>query len=627
MRAMMKKYKLLMLLVVIGVIFTACTKINFSFQDKNWEVLSVEITENSNGMKRTLNDFESDEVLKKLYDLEFQRARASKQNEDAKFILNLNIIDSSNEGETIDIISEDTISYEGDIYKASNGTFDLEFLQDLFCVESKYNDVNSLEGITLTTEQEIYANEVESIKLEFNNKRSNQFTFGKEINLEVEEDGIWYQVFPSGDLAWNDIGIILNGNSTMEEVISLSAYNNYLMNGHYRFVKSVYMQEEEKTSAYVLAAEFYVKGEVTGDENAEVENAKEENTKENIKGEVAEEENIKDKSIEKNTNEKNTEEVKENLDKQSEDFYLELDSNEYIYDLSLDSQEIFYTVYNNTGKTASYVAVPKLERKTENGWEEVNCTTGFCGTPDSLEDKRRGSIDLSWFSDLTEGNYRLSYNVNKSSYKSVTVSDEFTLKTKLNNETIIDESDRNKIKFAKPVIYLYPETEMNIQVKLDLKGELFVSYPDYVDGWKVTAKPDGTIMNSRDGLEYSYLFWEAITQNEFDMSKGFVVSGKDTKDFLQEKLSYLGLTPKEYNEFIVYWLPLMQNNAYNLITFQDKSYTDSAKLSISPEPDSILRVFMVYKPLNHWIDIEEQELQTFERTGFSVIEWGGTQID
>ncbi len=36
------------------------------------------------------------------------------------------------------------------------------------------------------------------------------------------------------------------------------------------------------------------------------------------------------------------------------------------------------------------------------------------------------------------------------------------------------------------------------------------------------------------------------------MSKGFVVKGKDTTKFLEEKLSYFGLNDKECNEFIIY---------------------------------------------------------------------------
>jgi len=40
----------------------------------------------------------------------------------------------------------------------------------------------------------------------------------------------------------------------------------------------------------------------------------------------------------------------------------------------------------------------------------------------------------------------------------------------------------------------------------------------------------------------------------------------------------------------------------------------------------MLRVFMAYKPLEKAVNIPEQELARFERTGFSVIEWGGTAV-
>ena len=84
---------------------------------------------------------------------------------------------------------------------------------------------------------------------------------------------------------------------------------------------------------------------------------------------------------------------------------------------------------------------------------------------------------------------------------------------------------------------------------------------------------------------------------DYDFSKGFCVAGADTADFLREKLAEIGLTPREYNEFIVYWLPKMQDNPYNLISFQSEAYTDAAKLDIDPTPDSVLRVFMAWKPL------------------------------
>ncbi len=176
----------------------------------------------------------------------------------------------------------------------------------------------------------------------------------------------------------------------------------------------------------------------------------------------------------------------------------------------------------------------------------------------------------------------------------------------------------------KPVIYLYPQEEMQVSVNLDLNGEFLFTYPAYNDGWNVTAYPDGTIIS--DGNEYSYLFWEGELNTRYDFSEGFVVRGEDTEAFLVEKLQYLGLTPKEYNEFIVFWLPQMVNNNYNLITFQDDLYTVNAALEISPQPDSIQRVFMAYKALEERVEIPPQELVPFVRSGFTVIEWGGTEV-
>ena len=180
--------------------------------------------------------------------------------------------------------------------------------------------------------------------------------------------------------------------------------------------------------------------------------------------------------------------------------------------------------------------------------------------------------------------------------------------------------------YRKPVIYLYPEETTDISVELDYDGKLTVTYPAYNEGWKVTAEPDGTLTNNADGREYSYLFWEGEGYGEMDFSEGFVVKGEDTVSFLQDKLSAMGMTPKEYNEFIVYWLPYMQDNAYNLISFQWENYEESAKLNITPEPDHILRVFMAFKAIDKPVVVPEQKLPVLEREGFTVVEWGGTEV-
>ena len=177
----------------------------------------------------------------------------------------------------------------------------------------------------------------------------------------------------------------------------------------------------------------------------------------------------------------------------------------------------------------------------------------------------------------------------------------------------------------KPVIYLYPETETRVTVKLDLSGELTCAYPAYDGGWTVTAAPDGTLTDEH-GRTYNYLYWEGEVANGFDFSKGFCVAGSDTAAFLEDALDRLGLTRREANEFLVYWLPRMQDNPYNLIAFQQEAYTESAKLTVSPRPDSVLRVFMAWKPLARPVDIPAQILPGFERRGFTLVEWGGAEV-
>ncbi len=177
----------------------------------------------------------------------------------------------------------------------------------------------------------------------------------------------------------------------------------------------------------------------------------------------------------------------------------------------------------------------------------------------------------------------------------------------------------------KPVVYLYPERETDVTVNMELNGQLTCTYPAYKDGWRVKAKPDGTLTDL-SGKEYNYLYWEGDIFTEYDFSKGFCVSGEDTAEFLEIALEKLGLNRREANEFIVYWLPLMQNNPYNIIAFQAEAYTDAAVLKVSPAPDTEIRVFMTWKASDFFTQIQPQQLTAPERKGFTLVEWGGAEI-
>ncbi len=191
---------------------------------------------------------------------------------------------------------------------------------------------------------------------------------------------------------------------------------------------------------------------------------------------------------------------------------------------------------------------------------------------------------------------------------------------------IFDEDGNWILYTGKPVIYLYPTAPTDITVTLQFDGQMTYTYPAYHDGWHVTAYPGGRLINKGDQSEHYYLFWEGVSPHRWNMDTGFVVAGQDTEAFLRDKLAYMGLTPREYNDFITWWIPKMQNNAYNLIHFSSvEEYGQVARLGISPAPDSLLRIHMAWKPLAAPIDISPQTLSPFIRQGFTAVEWGGTQ--
>ena len=185
----------------------------------------------------------------------------------------------------------------------------------------------------------------------------------------------------------------------------------------------------------------------------------------------------------------------------------------------------------------------------------------------------------------------------------------------------------SRAKAAAPVIYLYPETETEVNVRLELNGELTTSYPAYNDanGWNVTAYPDGTLID-KEGREYLFLYWEGEISIIPDLSSGFCVRGEDTAEFLEQALKQLGLTDAEADTFIMYWLPQMEGNSYNVISFQTSAYENVVSHYVTPEPDTVITVNMLWYPSNIPVSIEPQDLEGLnpaERRGFTVVEWGG----
>lgn len=184
---------------------------------------------------------------------------------------------------------------------------------------------------------------------------------------------------------------------------------------------------------------------------------------------------------------------------------------------------------------------------------------------------------------------------------------------------------------AKPVIYLYPEQETKVNVQLSFNGTLTSTYPTLPpEGWTVTAQPDGTLTDE-EGRSYRYLFWEGVADVDWKQDSGFLVKAEDAHEFLEESLTQLGLNELEQNDFITYWLPKLEKNGESFVTFAAEQYTDNAILTVTPQPDSVLRVQMLISKVDDsnraaFQKLLEQELPRFEREGFVLVEWGGTDL-
>ena len=184
---------------------------------------------------------------------------------------------------------------------------------------------------------------------------------------------------------------------------------------------------------------------------------------------------------------------------------------------------------------------------------------------------------------------------------------------------------------AKPVIYLYPEQETKVNVQLTFNGTLTSTYPTLPpEGWTVTAQPDGTLTDE-EGRSYRYLFWEGVADVDWKQDSGFLVKAEDAREFLEQSLTQLGLNELEQNDFITYWLPKLEKNGESFVTFAAEQYTDNAVLTVTPQPDSVLRVQMLISKVDDsnraaFQKLLEQELPRFEREGFVLVEWGGTDL-
>jgi len=171
---------------------------------------------------------------------------------------------------------------------------------------------------------------------------------------------------------------------------------------------------------------------------------------------------------------------------------------------------------------------------------------------------------------------------------------------------------------AAPNLYLYPTSHTQVKVSLSFPqgGSVIESIPDYGTGWDVLVSPEGIIDNTFD-----YLFYEASLPPNVTTSEGWMLDGAHLDASLRELLERVGFVGREVQDFLDYWVPILEGSPYYAVYPQDPEKL--VTLHISPAPEKILRALWFIRPLNHTINIvEPTPPEPFQRQGYVAAEWG-----
>ncbi|MFH1186848.1 MAG: hypothetical protein V1697_01595 [Candidatus Levyibacteriota bacterium] len=178
---------------------------------------------------------------------------------------------------------------------------------------------------------------------------------------------------------------------------------------------------------------------------------------------------------------------------------------------------------------------------------------------------------------------------------------------------------------CKPAIYLYPEKEEEVNVKVKTKGILTLTIPSYPEeGWTVLADKKGLI--TLENNTYPYLYYESKIPDNLvkKPQKGYVVKRDELGSLFDKLLPKLGLNEKESKEFKEYWEKVLPISPYYFVGVMTKNDIDQIEpIFFNPNPDVFIRVRLYFEALDKKVNIKEPVIVTPQRKGFTAVEWGG----
>ncbi len=182
------------------------------------------------------------------------------------------------------------------------------------------------------------------------------------------------------------------------------------------------------------------------------------------------------------------------------------------------------------------------------------------------------------------------------------------------------DADSSNYYIKKPNIYIYPNEKIHLDIQLTFPngGKIIESIPYYENGWEIEVIPSGLINN-----QYQYLFYEAQIPNLLQKESGWIIKGINLGSFFKNNLDSLLFSKNEIDDFIEYWIPLLDNTkTYAIYPSFTYNLEGIIQLKFSIKPDNLIRVIYIIEEYQDNKSIEPPQLPTFKREGFVVLEWG-----
>lgn len=133
-------------------------------------------------------------------------------------------------------------------YRVSYEILDQDQKESYFISEEFYLYESIAEGVSIDIKTKKIDPMTKKIILELTNDSDQTYLFGHEQYLEQKVSEGWKEVVMLDGVGWNDIGILLKPNSTVEEIFYLKDFYGSLPIGEYKLRKVLYPQSENEES-------------------------------------------------------------------------------------------------------------------------------------------------------------------------------------------------------------------------------------------------------------------------------------------------------------------------------------------------------------------------------------------